>query len=139
MSRMRAADAVMSCCPGARFSGARSSACARPASWPPASPRPAAHGLVRIRPTSRRPVRSTPAPGRHDRRSRFSRPSHLRLPQGHAAAAAPPCPLPPGLAHPLYWYVFRWDAATLFGWSFDPGRDILLCNHILSLRRLRWP
>lgn len=135
MSRTRAANAVMSCCARARFGSAGSS----DPSWPPASSRPAAHGLVLHRPTSRRPARFKPAPGRQDRRSRFSRPSHPRLPQGRVTAAGPPCPFPPGLAHPLYWYAFRWDAATLFGWSFAPGRDILLCNYTLSLRWVRWP
>jgi hypothetical protein len=134
MSRTRAGGAVMSCCAHARLGSHARRVCDSPV-----SSRPAAHGLICLRPVFLGPVRSKPAPGWRCRRSRLSRYSHPRLPQGHVAATVPSCPFPPRPVHPLYWYVFRWDAATFFGWSFDPGRDILLCNHTLSLRRLRWP
>lgn len=137
MSRTRAADAVMSCCARARFAGVRSGGPAQAVSRPPASSRPAAHGLVLFRSIVHRPTRCKPAHRRQCRRSRLSRPSHPRIPHGHAATRSGP--FPPGLVHPLYWYVSRSDAAALFGWSFDPGRDILLCNHIFSLRWVRSP
>jgi hypothetical protein len=51
--------------------------------------------------------------------------------------ARPPHP-PPAQAHPFYLYLLGWHSAPLYGWSFDPGRDIL-CLLISPPRRLQWP
>jgi len=43
----------------------------------------------------------------------------------------------PVLVHRLYLYPLQWHTATLFGCSFDPGRDVLCI--LISPRRLQWP
>ena len=63
------------------------------------------------------------------------RPQRVRL----ARPPHPPCPRPPAFVHPLYLYLLRWHtAAPLYGWSFDPGRDIL-CIFISPPRWLQLP
>ena len=77
------------------------------------------------RPTGRsgrfRPV----GPPLGSQRVRLARPPH------------PPCPRSPAFVHPLYWYLLRWHTAPLYGWSFDPGRDVLWI--LISLRWLQLP
>ncbi len=65
--------------------------------------------------------------------------AHRPLPRQHAAVPCPPCP--PGVValRPLYFYSFRWPAATRSRWSFDPGRDFLCLLVSLLLQRLQWP
>jgi hypothetical protein len=58
-----------------------------------------------------------------------------------ARAAHPPHPRylrRPALTHPLYLYLLGWRAASVYGWSFDPGRDIL-CILTSPPRWLQWP
>ena len=50
----------------------------------------------------------------------------------------PSCPRSPALVHPLYSYLLRYHTAPLYGWSFDPGRDIL-CILNSPPRWLQWP
>ncbi len=50
----------------------------------------------------------------------------------------PPCPRSPALVHPLDLYLLRWHTAPLYGWSFDPGRD-MLCIFISPPRWLQLP
>jgi len=57
----------------------------------------------------------------------------LRVP-----AARPPHPRQPALTHPFYLYLLGWHAASVYEWSFDPGRDIL-CLLISPPRWLQWP
>jgi hypothetical protein len=47
--------------------------------------------------------------------------------------AGVPRPCRPVSVHRLYLYLIQWPNATLFGCSFDPGRDVL-CNLISTLR-----
>jgi hypothetical protein len=44
----------------------------------------------------------------------------------------------PALTHPVYLYLPGWHAASVYEWSFDPGRDIL-CMLSSPPRRLQWP
>ena len=65
----------------------------------------------------------------------LSRPQRVRL----ARPPHPPCPRSPALVHPHYLYLLRWHtAAPLYGWSFDPRRDIL-CILISPPRWLQLP
>jgi hypothetical protein len=50
----------------------------------------------------------------------------------------PPCPRSPAFVHPLHLYLLRWHTAPLYGWSFDPGRD-MLCIFISPPRWLQLP
>jgi hypothetical protein len=49
----------------------------------------------------------------------------------------PPHP-PPAQAHPLHLYLLGWHSVPLYGWSSDPGRDIL-CLLISPPRLPQWP
>jgi hypothetical protein len=84
------------------------------------------------------PVPARPGPRGLAAQSR--RPRLVRPPLRRQRARAPQSPSPrlPTLAYPLYLYLFGWHAATFFGWSIDPGRDIL-CILTSPLRRLQWP
>jgi hypothetical protein len=110
MTRTGPADAVMSAC--AR-TGSNWSAFARPVSHGPASVTPAA-------------------------RSCQLRPVRPRLQRQRAGAPHQLCPGQPAPVHPLYLDLLLWHAPTHFGWSFDPGRDVL-CMLILPLRWPQWP
>jgi hypothetical protein len=63
-----------------------------------------------------------------------SRPKRVRV----ARPPRPPCPRPRVRARPVYLYLPGWHTAPIYGWSFDPGRDIL-CILISPPRRLQWP
>jgi len=66
--------------------------------------------------------------------------SSLR-PQSVGTPYAPrrsPCPHRPTFTHPLYLYLLGWHSAPLYGWSFDPGRDIL-CILTSPPRCRQWP
>jgi hypothetical protein len=71
-----------------------------------------------------------------DRSGRLRPVCPSREPQ-RVRTARPPHP-PPAQAHPLYLYLLGWHSASLYGWSFDPGRDIL-CLLISPPRRLQLP
>jgi len=64
----------------------------------------------------------------------LSRPQRVRL----ARPPHPPCPRSPALVHPHYLYLLRWHTGPLYGWSVDPGRDIL-CILISLPRWLQLP
>jgi hypothetical protein len=49
----------------------------------------------------------------------------------------PPCPRSPALVHRLYLHLLGWHIAPLYGWSSDPGRDMLCI--LISPRWLQWP
>ncbi len=72
--------------------------------------------------------------------ARSGRPRLVRPPlrRQRARARYSPGPRLPALAYPLYLYLLSLHAATFFGWSSDPGRDIL-CILISPPRRLQWP
>jgi hypothetical protein len=137
MTRTGPADVVMSACdhtapgwptpgqpssrePGSDWAGCRRPAFARAAFTGSAPPKPAHHRLAG-RASRLRPVCPPP-------------PQHARA----AHKPHPPCPQRPALVHPLYLYLLGWHTAPLYGWSFDPGRDIL-CILISPPRRLQWP
>jgi hypothetical protein len=73
-----------------------------------------------------------PAPAVRSGRLRSARPP--LIPQRTPV----PQPCQPMPEHRLYLYLFQWHAATLFGCSFDPGRDVL-CILTSPRRWLRWP
>ena len=115
MTRTGPADAVMS-------------ACARTApDW-----------SASVRPVSRGPASGKSASCRAAGRSCRLRPVRPPLRRQRARAPCPPCPPRPVLVHPLYLYLLPCHAATQFGWSSDPGRDVL-CLLISPLRWLQWP
>ena len=63
----------------------------------------------------------------------------LRRPRAQTAHLPhPPCPRQPALVHPVYLYPLGWRSAPPYGWSFDPGRDIL-CLLLSPPRWLQWP
>lgn len=81
--------------------------------------------------------------GRMAARSCRLGPARQQLPHQRAEMRRPEvrralCPRQPVPVHPLYLYLPQWHVATLFGWSFDPGRDIL-CILISPLRWSQWP
>jgi hypothetical protein len=130
MTRTGPADVVVSAC--ARTVPARPGSCglvsAGPASRGAAPTRSVFLGSASGKPASRRLA------------GQSWRPRFLRPPLRRQRAWAPHSPGPrlPALAYPLYLYLLRWHAATFYGWSFDPGRDIL-CILISPLRQLQWP
>jgi hypothetical protein len=55
-----------------------------------------------------------------------------------ACPSHPRYPRQPALTHPLYLYLLGWHSAPLYGWSSDPGRDVLWIL-ISPPRWLQWP
>jgi hypothetical protein len=138
MTRTGPADVVVSACgraatgrpvlarpgsgePGSGWAGYRDSAFVRVAFPSSASRKPAHHRLA-----GRSGRLRSACPPQRPQRVRAARLPHPR------------CPRPPVLAHPLYLYLLGWPAASVYGWSFDPGRDIL-CILISPPRWLQWP
>src|SRR5271166_2820298 len=103
---------------GSGWAGCRQSAFARAPFPGPPSFKPAHHRLA-DRSGRLRPVCPPPRPQ-------------------SARAAHSPHPPPPAQAHSLYAYLPGWHTAPLYGWSFDPGRDIL-CILLSPPRWLQWP
>jgi hypothetical protein len=129
MTRTVVADAAMSACAHA--------ASARPAPIP-VWPVPGEPAVSRGSAVSREPACARGVPGRLAARSYRLGPARQPLPPQRAEMPRPPYPRQPVPVHPLYLYLPQWHVATIFGWSFDPGRDIL-CILILPLRWLQWP
>ncbi len=124
---------------------------------------PARHSTVTGRPVLARPGsgesgsdwagRRGPAFDRHAfPGSAFGKPTHHQLAgrsdrlrsarPPRARAAHPPHPRYPrrlALTHPLYLYLLGWRAASVYGWSSDPGRDILCILTTSPPRWLQWP
>ncbi len=138
MTRTGPGDVVMSAChsaatsrpvlarPGSGESASGWAGCREPvfvgvALPGPASGKPAHHRLAG-RPGRLRPACPPQWPQR-PLRAPVARPPHLRQ---------------PALTHPLYLYPLGWHAASVYGWSFDPGRDIL-CLLLSPSRWLQWP
>jgi hypothetical protein len=113
MTRTLAADAVMSACD--RTAAGRSA---------PTLVRPVSRGSYPSRGTyaslgSAYVRRASCPPAVRSGRLRTARPP--RIPQ----RAGVPRPRQPASVHRLYLYLPQWHAVTLFGCSFDPGRDVL--------------
>jgi hypothetical protein len=138
MTRTGPADVGMSAChstatgrpvlarPGSGESGSGWAECREPAfvgvGFPgSASRKPAYHRLA-----GRSGRLRSACPPQRSQRARAVRPWH------------PQCRRQPALMHPLYLYLLGWHAASVYEWSFDPGRDIL-CILISPPRRLQWP
>jgi hypothetical protein len=132
MTRTLAADAVMSACDR--------SASGRPA---PALIRPVSRGAYPSRGAYRSRGSYASLGSAYVRRA--SGPPAVR--SGRLRSARPPLipqrarvpePCQPMPEHRLYLYLYQWHAATLFGCSFDPGRDVL-CILTLPRRWVQWP
>ena len=145
MTRTSAADAVMSACDRAA-SGRPAPALARPVSrgscpsrgsypssglCPSPGSCPSPHGSYASR-ASACVRRDSCAPAVPSGRLRRARPP--LTPQ--RAGVPRPRQLRP--VHRLYLYLPQWHTATLFGCSFDPGRDVL-CTLNSPRRWLQWP
>jgi hypothetical protein len=130
MTRTGPVDIVVSAC--ARIIPARPGSCGLVSAGPACREAPPTRSVF-LRSASCKPASRHPA-------GQSGRPQFLRPPLRRERAWPPhsPCPRPPTLAYPLYLYLLRWQAAIFYGWSFDPGRDIL-CILISPLRRLQWP
>ena len=144
MTRTLAADTVMSACD--RTASGRPA----PALVPPVSPEPyPSRGPYAAR-GSYAPGGPYAARGPYPSRGsacvrRASCPPAVR--SGRLRPARPPL-IPPRAEVPrhgqpvpvfrVYLYLSQWHAVTLFGCSFDPGRDVL-CLVTSPRRRLQWP
>jgi hypothetical protein len=112
--------------PASREPGSDSAGCREPTVAPAVFPGSASGKLGNHR-LAGRSVRLRPVcPPLRPQRARVARPPH------------PPCLRQPVLAHPLYLYLLGRHTAPTYGWSFDPGRDIL-CILISPPRWLQWP
>src|SRR5580693_3265127 len=119
MTRTLTAGTVMSACDHTPSGGSTPALV-----WPVSRGSYASHGSAYVR-------RASCPPAVGSGRLRPARPP--LIPQ----RAGVPRPCQPMPEDRLYLYLYQWHAATLFGCSFDPGRDVLCL--LTSPRWLHWP